>query len=59
MRVLAEPGKQYAIYLNGGKQADLKLDIRAGTYIVDWIDTRRREKWPGATSCLTGEGSPP
>jgi len=37
-RVLAEPGKQYAIYVTGGHQLDLKLDLPAGTYAVQWLN---------------------
>ncbi len=36
-RALVEPGKQYAIYLFGGTQANLELDIPAGTYGVEWL----------------------
>jgi hypothetical protein len=39
-RVLSEPGKQYALYLHGGTRADLKLDLPAGTYSVEWVDTK-------------------
>jgi hypothetical protein len=37
-RVLAEPGRQYAIYLTGGKQVDLKLELPAGAYSVQWLN---------------------
>ncbi len=37
-RVLAEPGKQYAIYLFGGPEATLKLALPAGRYQAEWID---------------------
>lgn len=36
--VLAEQGKQYAIYLFGGKQAKLRLDLPQGTYDAEWLD---------------------
>jgi hypothetical protein len=39
-RALVEPGKQYAVYVNGGTQADLKLDLPAGTYLAEWTETR-------------------
>ncbi|MDP2983722.1 MAG: DUF6298 domain-containing protein [Candidatus Latescibacter sp.] len=39
-RALMESGKQYALYINGGKQADLKLELPAGTYVIEWLDTR-------------------
>ncbi|GAH48510.1 unnamed protein product, partial [marine sediment metagenome] len=37
-RALVEPGKQYAVFLRGGKQADLVLDLPAGTYRADWVN---------------------
>lgn len=36
-RVLAEPGKQYAIYLFGGPEAKLSLALPAGKYHADWV----------------------
>lgn len=39
-RVLAEKGRQYAIYLHGGTQADLELQLPEGTYSVEWFDTK-------------------
>jgi len=39
-RALVETGKQYAVYINGGTQANLKLELPAGTYTVEWIDTK-------------------
>jgi hypothetical protein len=36
-RVLAEAGRQYAIYLFGGPQAELGLELPAGGYNVEWI----------------------
>ena len=36
-RVLAEPGKQYAIYLFGGPEAKLSLALPEGKYKVEWI----------------------
>ncbi|HZT81996.1 MAG TPA: hypothetical protein VFA26_17350, partial [Gemmataceae bacterium] len=39
-RVLAEPGKQYAIYVRGGTQAELVLELPAGTYRAEWVDTK-------------------
>lgn len=37
-RVLAEAGRQYAVYLHGGPQARLELALPAGTYRAEWID---------------------
>ncbi|MBI3920066.1 MAG: hypothetical protein HY318_01515 [Armatimonadetes bacterium] len=37
--VLAEPGKQYAAYLSGGNQANPSLELPAGGYRVEWLNT--------------------
>jgi hypothetical protein len=37
-RALVEPGKAYAIYLEGGLQAHLVLAIPAGTYKAEWLN---------------------
>jgi hypothetical protein len=37
-QVLAEAGKQYALYLTQGGKADLRLTLPAGRYSVQWID---------------------
>lgn len=44
--VLAEPGKQYAIYWMGGKQVNLELNLPAGNYSLEWMDpmTGKKEK---------------
>ena len=34
---LIEPGRQYAIYVFGGPQAELGVDLPAGSYKVEWI----------------------
>jgi hypothetical protein len=36
-RVLAESGQQYAVYVFGGPQAELGLEVPAGSYKVNWI----------------------
>jgi hypothetical protein len=36
-RVLSEPGKQYAIYLFGGKSAKLSLALPEGEYAAEWV----------------------
>lgn len=41
VRVLAERGRQYAIYLHGGVAAQLTLDLPAGKYQVQWLNPRR------------------
>jgi len=40
VRVLAEPGKVYAIYVNGGTQAHLELDLPGNKYQADWVNTK-------------------
>jgi len=35
---LVESGKQYALYLFGGSQANLELELPAGNYRVEWLD---------------------
>jgi hypothetical protein len=39
-RVLAKPGREYAIYIDGGIQAELLLELPAGTYTAQWINTK-------------------
>jgi hypothetical protein len=43
-RVLAERGKQYAVYLDGGSRAELQMDLPAGDYAAEWIDTKTGKK---------------
>jgi hypothetical protein len=38
-RLLAEPGQAYAMYLRGGTQANVRLDLPAGRYKVEWMST--------------------
>jgi hypothetical protein len=40
VRVLADPGKAYAIYIHGGSQTDLTLDMPAGNYKTEWLNTK-------------------
>ena len=40
MRALAAVGDAYAIYVNGGMEAELDLDLPGGTYAAEWINTR-------------------
>ncbi len=35
---LGEPGKQYAVYLFGGSEATVRLDLPAGAYHLDWVN---------------------
>lgn len=59
LRALVEPGKQYALYLKGGKQADLKLNLPSGNYTAEWVDTKigttvgkERLRHPGGAASL-------
>jgi hypothetical protein len=40
LRVLAESGKAYAIYINGGTEAKLELELPAGDYTAEWMNTK-------------------
>ncbi len=37
---LVDPGAAYAIYLSGGSQANLSLELGAGRYRVEWLNPR-------------------
>jgi hypothetical protein len=37
-RVLAEPGRQYAVYVFGGTQATLLMDLPKGEYVAEWLN---------------------
>jgi len=39
-QTLAEHGGAYAIYIQGGSQVDLALDIPAGDYRAEWVNLR-------------------
>ncbi|GAC1471858.1 MAG: hypothetical protein NVSMB9_18450 [Isosphaeraceae bacterium] len=38
VRVLGRKGKEYAIYLNGGRRASLVLDLPGGRYRASWVN---------------------
>ena len=38
--VLAEEGQAYLIYINGGTQAELMLELPTGKYKAEWLNTR-------------------
>jgi hypothetical protein len=42
--VLAEPGGQYTIYLEGSNRPELQVKLPAGDYAVAWIDTKTGSK---------------
>jgi hypothetical protein len=39
VHALVETGKQYALYVRGGQRADLVLDLPAGRYCAEWVNT--------------------
>ena len=39
-RALVEPGRAYAVYVRGGSQADLAVELPAGAYKAEWLDTK-------------------
>src|SRR5258708_4308202 len=39
-RALVEPGRAYAIYVRGGKSAELALNLPAGSYLAEWLNTK-------------------
>ena len=38
-QVLSETGKQYAVYIYGGRKVTLQLMLPAGDYTVEWLNT--------------------
>lgn len=40
VRALVEAGKAYAVYINGGTQAELDLELPTGSYRATWISPR-------------------
>jgi len=40
VRVLAETGAVYAVYVNGGTAAELELELPAGIYRAEWVNTK-------------------
>ena len=48
-RALVEKGKQYAIYIRGDGLANLDLDLPAGRYRVQWVDTKHGPIEPAQT----------
>jgi hypothetical protein len=39
-RAHAQPGKAYAVYVRGGPRADLVLDLPAGKWRAEWVNTK-------------------
>ncbi len=42
-RVLAEPGKQYAVYFYGALPSSIELMLPKGKYSISWMDTKTGE----------------
>jgi hypothetical protein len=61
-RVLAEPGRAYAIYVNGGTLAELVLELPPGKYKAEWLNTKSGQIEKAETFSHTGANrtvSPP
>jgi hypothetical protein len=43
VRALVERGNAYAIYVLGGTDVELRLDLPAGEYAAEWVDTKSGE----------------
>ena len=39
-RALVEKGRAYAVYVNGGSEANLVLDLPRGRYTAEWMNTK-------------------
>ena len=39
-RALVEPGRAYAVYVRGGTQAELVMNLPAGRFLAEWVDTK-------------------
>jgi hypothetical protein len=39
VRVLSSPGREYGIYFDGNGPAEVRLDLPAGEYTGDWVNT--------------------
>jgi len=39
-RALVQAGRAYAIYINGGSKANLVVELPAGTYTAEWVNTK-------------------
>jgi len=42
-RLLGEPGRAYAAYVRGGTHAELALELPAGAWRAEWVDTKTGE----------------
>ena len=39
-RALVEPGRAYAVYVRGGTQAPLTIELPSGSYKAEWVNTK-------------------
>jgi len=53
-RALAEPGRAYAIYVHGGTRAELALELPAGSYKAEWLNTKSGQIEKAETFSHTG-----
>lgn len=53
-RALVEPGRQYAVYIRGDGVKQLAIDLPAGNYLVQWVDTREGSIGAAKTIAHTG-----
>ena len=47
--MLAEAGRAYAIYVKGGTEAELSLELPAGAYSAEWVNPRTGRVEKGET----------
>lgn len=47
VHVLANPGREYAVYVRGGEQTKLSLELPEGKYRATWIDTKSGQQAAG------------
>ncbi len=64
-QVLAEPGKAYAIYLTGGRKANLEIELPPGRYRAEWVspltgtvEGSREFEHPGGAAVLASPEYP-
>ncbi|MHB1459890.1 MAG: cellulase family glycosylhydrolase [Armatimonadota bacterium] len=53
-RTLSEPGRQYAIYVRGGKQVTLAIELPKAKYRMNWVNTLTGQSVRGVTVTHTG-----
>jgi hypothetical protein len=54
-QVLAESGKQYAMYFCGAKVSEVELNLPKGNYVLEWIDPVNNTVLKNSTLNHTGE----